>query len=313
MTVMNTVNEGYQMTKKSWFSQAVYTIVFSVIFSLIMIPFAFLVAIGAFLRGDLIDQTTQLNITTFSELLDDIVAHPVFWFSIYLLVLVAIIFFSMALGMVQFIGIKKFKNEPLNLEDSIKYPFTNGRFLPFLLLGFLESILVGILGVLMYIVRDFLDLNTTTTVTSLNDVINNFLTWQNIVYLILTVVVYLIVIPPYIISCLSIIEDKSRYNAFALGWKGYVKSFLYFEGVTIVSLIPVGVVAILVALIGVGISTITGFETTVTASSLTTTEFALMLTLSFVIILLGFLMIVFLLPFFYNSMGESFEEQKAKM
>ena len=274
MTIMHTVNEGWEMTKKSWFSQAVYSIVFIFIVSFVIIPFAFLVAIGAVLRFGTTTANDTINITTFTQLLDDIIAEPFFWGTIYLLFLVSVILFSMALGMIQYIGLRKFDNNGLSLEDSLKYPFTQGRFLPFILLGFLESILMGIVGAIMYLARDFLNLNQTVTINSLNDVINNFLTIENIVYLVLQVVIYLVVIPPFLIGCLSIIEDKTRYNAFIIGWQNYFRSFIFIEGVTIVSLVPIGAIAVLVSLIGVGMSSITGFESTV-EPSLTATELSI--------------------------------------
>lgn len=310
MDIMNTVNEGYQITRKSWFSQAVYAIVFSFIFSLVIIPFAFLVAIGAVLRFGTTTTNETINITTFTQLLDDVIAQPFFWGTIYLLTLVGVILVSMAIGMLQYIGLRKYENNGLSLEDSLKHPFVNGRFLPFILLGFLESILIGIIGAIMYLARDFLNLNQTVTINSLNDVISNFLTLENIVYLVLQLIIYLIVIPPFMISCLSIIDDKSRYNAFVTGWQNYFRSFVFIEGVTIVSLIPIGVIGVLVSLIGVGISTITGFEST-TTTSLTATELAIILSLSFVIILLGFLTLIFLFPLFLNTIGKGYEEEEA--
>lgn len=311
MDIMNTVNEGYQITRKSWFSQAVYAIVFSFIFSLVIIPFAFLVAIGAVLRFGTTTATGTINITTFTELLDDIIAEPFFWLTIYLLMLVSVVLLSMAIGMLQYIGLRKYENNGLSLEDSLKRPFVNGRFIPFVLLGFLETILMGIVGGALYLVRDFLNLDQTTVATSLNDVISNFLTIENIVYLLLQLIIYLIVIPPFMISCLSIIDDKSRYGAFVTGWQNYFRAFLFIEGVTIVSLIPIGVIGVLVSLIGVGMSTITGFESTVTPS-LTATELAIILSLSFVIILLGFLTLLFLIPLFLNSIGKGYEEEAVK-
>ena len=312
MNIMTTVNDGYSITKKSWFTQAVYGIIFSTIFGLIIMPFAFLVAIAAVLRGDLTNDNTNLALDTFNKLIDDIIAQPFFWLSIYLLSLVCIIFVTMLLGMIQLIGIKKFNNESFTLEDNIKYPFRLNNLLPFILLAFLESIVFVIIAGFLNLFRDFLDLNTTTTVSSLSDLINSFFTWQNILYLIVSIIIYLIFIPPYLISCLSIAENKAKYNAFIAGWKNYINSIVFFEGVTIISLIPAALGIIVISIVGVGITMVAGFDTTTTTTSnLTANELAIILSLSFVIVLLVFAILIFLLPFFVNSLGKSYEEQKS--
>ena len=312
MTIMDTVSDGYTMTKKSWFSQAVYAIIFSFIFSLIIIPFAFLVAIGAVLRGDLTDSNSQLRINTLNALIDDIIANPFFWITMYLLILVVLIFVSILIGMLQNIGLQKYNNNGYSLEDNIKFPFHTKRLFPFILLAFLESIIITVVGGFLNLTRDFLNLNDQPVVNSLDDLLNNLLTLENLVYTIISVILFLIVIPPFMISCLAIVEDKATYNAFVFGWVKYAKSIIYFEGVTVISLIPIVIITILMAIIGIGIATVTGFQTdAVTPSSLTANELAIVLGLSFIIILLSFLVLIFLLPFFFNSMGKSFEDQKA--
>lgn len=310
MSIMNTVNEGYTITKKSWFAQTVYVIVFTFIFSIIIIPFSFLVAITAVLRNDYNNGNMDVAINTFNDLIDDMVANPLFWITVYLLILVMMVFISMLLGMVQLIGKKNFSHENGSLEDSIKHPFRTQRLLPFILLAFLESIVIAIVGVFLNFVRDFLNLNTTTTVESLNDVINNFISLENIAYMIISLAIFLIFIPPFMISCLAIAEDKAKYNAFIVGWTDWAKSFVYFEGVTIVSLIPTAIVLVLISLIGVAMTEVVGYGPTVSTTDLTANELAIILTLSFGIILLFFVMLIFLLPFYFNAMSKSFDDQK---
>ena len=309
---MTTVNDGYTITKKSWFTQAVYAIVFSFIFSIIIIPFSFLVAITSVLRDDYNNGTINMTINTFNDFIDDVAANPLFWITVYLLILVVMIFVTMLLGMVQLIGIKKFKNENGSLEDNLKFPFRTQRLFPFILLAFLESIIIAIIGVFLNFVRDSLDLNTVATPESLNDIINNFIALENIAYMVITLVIYLIFIPPFMISCLAIAENKAKYNAFTVGWVDYVKSLVYFEGVTVVSLIPTAIVVVFIALIGVGINDVVGYGTNVSTTDLSANDLAIILTLTFGIILLAFALLLFLLPFYFNSMGKSFEDQKTK-
>ena len=114
------------------------------------------------------------------------------------------------------------------------------------------------------------------------------------------------------IACLAIAEDKARYNAFVVGWTDWVKSFVYFEGVTIVSLVPTAIVVILIAIIGVGINEVAGYGPNVSTTDLGANDLAIVLTLTFGIILLAFALLLFLLPFYFNSMGKSFEDQKTK-
>lgn len=312
MSIINTVNEGYTITKKSWFTQMVYTIVFSFIFSIIIVPFTFLVAIASVLRSDYNNGTVNMTINTFNEFVDDVSANPLFWFSVYLLILVIMVFVTMLLGMIQLIGLKKFKNENGSLEDNIKFPFRTQRLLPFILLAFIESIIIAIIGIFLNAVRDFLDLNTFATPGSLNDVINNFISLENIAYMIITLVIYLIFIPPFMIACLAIAEDKAKYNAFVVGWTDWIKSFAYFEGVTIVSLVPTAIVVIFIAVIGVGITEVVGYGPNVSTTDLSANDLAIVLTLTFGIILCAFVLLIFLLPFYFNSMGKSFEDQKTK-
>ena len=310
LAVINTVKNGIDITKKGWFSQSVYAIIFSFFFGLIIVPFSFLVAIASVMRGDISNTSQGPVITNLNQFLDDFVKNPFFWASIYLLLLVGLTFVCILIGMLQFIGMKKYNTEPLSLEENLKYPFKNGRFIPFLLLAFLESIVIGIIGGLLTILRDALDLNKVITVNSISDVINNFFTWQNMVYLIVSLVVYLILIPPLLISCFAIIHDKAKFDAFIIGWKNYFKSFLVFEEVTFVSLIPMGVVVILFALIGLGIASVTGFETTTVTTTISASDLTIILSLSFIIVLLSFVLLLFLLPMFLNTVGKSYEDQK---
>ena len=313
MSITKTMNEGFLITKKSWFTQAVYSIIFSVIFFLIMIPFAFLLAIGSVLRSGTTDSNSQIVITTFNELIDDIINNPLFWISIYLLFLVMLIFISILIGMLQIIGIKKFNNEITSLEDNLKISFHKNTLFPFIVLAFIETIAIAIIGGIMTLLRDFLNLNNQATVNSLDDFINNFLTVENILFIIISIIVLLIVIPPYLISCLAIVEGKASYNAFFFGWKEFVKSIVYLEEITIISLLPTAIVGLIIVLIGIGMVTITGFQNPpVTTNNLTAIEFLIVLSASFGIILLTFLTMIFFIPFFVNSFGKGFQDQRVK-
>lgn len=312
MAIMETVSDGYTMTKKSWFTQMVYMIVYMFIFTLILVPFAFLVAISSVLRTGSTDNTLVLQINSLSALIDDIIAQPFFWLTIYLLLLVFTILASILVGMVQIIGLQKFKNQPLSLEDNIKFPFHTKRLLPFIVLGFLESIVMVIIALITSEIRIFLDLNSVQAPNSFNDFINLTFTWQNITYTIISAIIFLIVVPPFVISCLAVTEDQATYDAFFVGWSKYVKSIIYFEGVTIISAIPLVVVGLIMGIIGIGITNVTGWQTNTTNPvNLNATEFSIVLGSAFVITLLAFFLFIFLLPFFLNTMGKSYEDQKA--
>ena len=311
MNVTTTVNDGYNITKKGWFTQSVFAIIFSFIFGLVVIPFAFFVAIATALRGDYTATSSGPVITNFNQFIDDISANPIFWFSIYLLLLVGLTFICILIGMLQFIGTKKYSSNGLSLEEYLKYPFKNGRIYAFILLAFLESIVSILVGGILTIFREALDLNKTVTVNSISDVIDNFLTWQNILYLVVSLIVFLILFPPLLISCFAIVHDETKFNSFFFGWKKYLKSIIYFEEITVVSLIPMGVVVVLLSLIGLGITSVTGFETstTTTSTNLSASDLSMVLGLSFVIIVLAFITILFLLPLLLNTIGKSYEEK----
>ena len=213
MTVMNTVNEGYNITKKSWLSQSVFAVIFLFIFGLIMLVFFYLVSTSSALKRELSNPSGGLVITNLNSLLDDIVKNPISWTSIYLFIIFILIFGCIQIGMLQFIGINKYSTNNLSLKNYIIYPFRNGRFLPFLLLAFLESIVVGIMGAILILLQDFLYANyQTTTIKTMTDVLTNFLTWQNIVYGIGLFIILLIFVPPFFISCFAIIHDKAHYS-----------------------------------------------------------------------------------------------------
>ena len=313
MTVMNTVNEGYNITKKSWLSQSVFAVIFLFIFGLIMLAFSYLVSTSSALKRELSNPSEGLVITNLNSLLDSIVKNPIFWTSIYLLLIITLFLGCIQIGMLQFIGINKYSTNNQSLGTYFIYPFKNGRLIPFLFLAFFESLVIGIIGAILILLQDVLYANyQTTTIKTMTDVLTNFFTWQNLVYSISSFIILLIFVPPFFISCFAIIHDKAHYSSFIYGWKSYFKSFFKFEEITFVSFIPIGGFGIIVVLIGLLVASMTGFTNAVDLTAITANNMSLMLSLSIIVFILTFYMLLFFLPLFLNIIGEKYEEQQTK-
>ena len=310
---MNTVNEGYNITKKSWLSQSVFAVIFLFIFGLIMLAFSYLVSTSSALKRELSNPSEGLVITNLNSLLDSIVKNPIFWTSIYLLLIITLFLGCIQIGMLQFIGINKYSTNNQSLGTYFIYPFKNGRLIPFLFLAFFESLVIGIIGAILILLQDVLYANyQTTTIKTMTDVLTNFFTWQNLVYSISSFIILLIFVPPFFISCFAIIHDKAHYSSFIYGWKSYFKSFFKFEEITFVSFIPIGGFGIIVVLIGLLVASMTGFTNAVDLTAITANNMSLMLSLSIIVFILTFYMLLFFLPLFLNIIGEKYEEQQTK-
>ena len=288
MSIMTSVSLGFETTKKNWFKISVFGIVFSLIIALVIVPFAFLMALVAVIEGNDINILIASNGTIFWDRI------LLFFSALGLLLVVGAIMISIQIGMSQHIALNG-----TTIEEAIKYPFLNKRLASFILLGILWGIVILIIGLITSYLRFLLGINADTDLLDL----------KNISLSILTIIISLILLPPWIIASLAIAQDESRYNAFIFGWKKYLSKFIDLFMTNIIALIP-----ILIAGITTGSMWVLWAGTqpeTIRTSTTTVTDpgtLAIIFLLSFVTLIIGILLLFVFIPFYASTMARSYEE-----
>jgi len=274
MQVKNAIYQGFRATRISWITETIYLLLFGLVVGVILLPFSFLVAIA--------------SVDLPAEVTDPLELGWFFWGSVALLVFVADLFTLMIIGMVQKIGVDKNNGISHSFESLVQYPFRNGRFTSFLLLSLITSVIGGVLGIIVYLLDNWLNIYS-----------NNIL-YDDWILGIAEVIVLLILTPPILIATYSIIRDDSRLNAFVAGWKNYLNKFSDFSVMHLLALIPMAVIIALITFTGIAISWFGDGEQTM--------ELFYILTLSFVIIVISLLLVFIGLPFYLLTVANGYEE-----
>jgi len=274
MTVRNSLNNGFNMVRLSWIWEIIYLITFGLIMSVILLPFAFLVAIASVGIGD--DVTNPFEFGLF------------FWASVLVLSYVSILFIVMMVGMIQKIGEDKSRGVLLEMEDLIKYPFQYGRFQAFAFLALITLAIYGGLNLLLLGGQQLFSIYS-------NDAV-----WDDWLWTILQIVVFLVITPPFIMACHRIIKDQSRNDAFISALKRYNTNFQNTSVLNLLSVVPIAIVIGLISFLGTVISWV--------GDGNTAQELFYILALAFGIIVVSLFMVFIAMPYYLITIGNSEEE-----
>jgi len=275
MSVRTTLSDSYSIVKSSWSKETTYLISFGLLMGIIILPFAFLVAIAAVGVEETVNNPFDMGLF--------------FWESIFLLVLVSNLFILMSIGMMQKIGNDRRTGKVDDMETLIKHPFQKGRFGSFVLLSLLTTVIFLIAGGI------FIGIDLLFNITENNVV------WANIVLTFFEVITFLLLTPPLIFASRQIITDKSRRDAFMNGWREYGRRFSNATAVNIVAFLPIAAVIALITFAGLAISWVGDEETAL--------NLAYILGLSFVIIIAGLAILFVMLPYYVITVGNSHHEE----
>ncbi|MFX1532629.1 MAG: hypothetical protein ACFFDI_00170 [Promethearchaeota archaeon] len=304
--IIDALKNGFNLWKQAWLTQLIAILVLSFISVLVIVPFAFLVAIATEIFGtpEVIAQPNTL--LTFS-VLQSILEYPLFWVVVFLLLIVFMISHAVTIAAIQRVGHDYAQTGTGRFEETIKTLIP--MIIPLAIVAIVSSI-ITVIPLLIFaeifnLLRDAIP-TSLPTILSLPFIVGSTLDLDivMIISILFFALIFILFSGPPFLATSAIVTEEADMNGIVEGWK------LYFRK-------PLSTIVAMIVYLIIGIIIVSGFMLLVNGiiillSGPTDLIYVATVGLGWVFVLIVyFVIIIFAInPWFYTVMYSFYQEIK---